>query len=429
MPDTSPPTRRSKRSDKAATRRRDLGKSAGAKADPRTEVLPKIIGSLFRTARQDQHLSQDQVSDLTDGHLAHVSRTAISDIERGHCLPGLEALVALSRVLHVEPTEIYERVDLARRTTIDLTDMTLDQLRKRSEEQFWSGDYRGALQSCDAMLDRLQLDPPKDRAEEKRLRAKIEIDRALALRRCSALKAALASALRAVELSAGLPKLDAEAYMVLGSVLSHEGLSVLAQVAVDQAIQLSMDGDEVLRGRVWNQRGNVLFRSGQPAEARRAFLEARKLLSGTSDYHHQIRVEGSLGACLLELGKRDSARQRFRKAVDLARKHHEPAMEASWLVELGRLALADGELDDAETYAGAALRIAKPAELYLTIFRAEWLRHLIVLERDPQAPDRHRLAYLRRLYARIQDHRGLDVVKEFEAAALRTTKGRERRSS
>lgn len=428
MEERTPPTNRQHRDEKsAATRRNVVGRTA-KKSRP---DLPQAVGVLFRAAREAQRLSQEQVAELTRMRAGQeVSRAAVSDIERGRCLPGLEALMSLSRVLHIEPAEVLERVDLHATVPVDVTDFSLEDLLRRGEELLWAGDYRGALALYDAMLERLVLSPPDDETQRQFWRARIEINRAVALRRCSAMKAAQATAQRGVELSEGIPALQAEAYMALNAVLSHEGLLTLARVASDQAIALAADtSDRGLQGRAWNQRGNTLYRMGRPREARQAFLEARKLLKQTSRYDDQIKVEGNIGACLLALGRCADARRRFQAAVELARKYHEPAMEASWLIELGRVALDDGNHDEAESCASAALRISKPTKQHLTIFRAEWLLHLIALKKDPQDPDRHRLAYLRRLYVRVREHKGLNVIKEFESVVLRPEGAADRRSS
>ena len=275
------------------------------------------------------------------------------------------------------------------------------------------------------MFERLTLDPPKHRQELLRLRARIEINRAVTLRRCSAVKAAHASAQRAIQDSQDDPGLQAEAYMVLASLLSHGGLSVLAMDAVSRAIDLAKNANEKILGQAWTQRGDILFRCGDFEEARTSFLQAIPLARRARDHYNLVKLEGNVGACLFDLKRYDQARKRFVKAIDLARKYDDPAAEAFWLVELGRLALAEGKLDDADQQAHAALRIAKPKEHLLTTFRAEWLRHLVVRERDPKKADRHRLAYLRKLYLRVKEHRTLNAVTEFEDLVLTASTSQE----
>lgn len=411
---------------KTESRRRVAGKQSKARRDPveektrqrRTQSSPlsKTVGALFRSAREAQHLSQEQVASLAGDGPGELSRTTISSIERGVNLPGLEVLLSLSRVLNIEPTEVLERVNLHMTQPVNLTGVTRDELFCRAEEFFWAGDYRKALATYDAMVEQLILDPPASSEERARLYARIEVNRAAALRRCCALSAARAAAERAVSLSDGMPALQAEAYVVLATLLVQTGRLHFAQDAAEHAVRLSEESAS--HGLAWIVKGEALFASERFKEARDAFLEARKLVRKARDHKHMINVEGNLGASLIGLGQGKQARARFAKAVELARKYSVPAAEAFWLVELGRCALEESELEKADSYAIAALRIAKPADQVLTIFRAEWLRHLIVRRRNPKAPDRNRLFFLRKLYGRVKEHRGLAVIKEYEEAII-----------
>lgn len=395
-----------------ASRSRPDSARAGTRS---TGDLPHAVGSLFRWAREAQRLSQDQVAELTEGRRGQVSRTMVSAIECGQCLPGLETFVALSCALHVNPMEVLERVDLAAKLPLDITELPPEELRSRAEDYFWAGDYRSALAAYDAMRDQLLLDPPQQHAELSRRHARIEINRAAALRRCCALSAARTAAERAIALADGIPELQAEAYVVLATVLVQSGLLPFAQDAAEHAVRLSIG--QPAHGLAWIVKGETFFALRRFEDARAAFSLARKLVRQARDRKHAINVEGNLGASLLGLGRRALARQRFARAVRLAKEHDVPAAEAFWLVELGRVLLEEGKLEEAEAHARAALRIAKPADQALTIFRAEWLRHLVSRARG-SAGDRHRLAYLRKLYVRVREHRGLSVIREYEAAMI-----------
>jgi Tfp pilus assembly protein PilF len=362
-----------------------------------------------------QRLSQRQVADMSNGRL---SKTTVSDIERGRSLPGIESLLSLSRVLRVDPVEVLERIELDNMMPADLSNLSFADLLQRAKESFLAGDYRGALAVYDMLAKRLVSAPLESEQECYRLRARVEINRAVTLRRCSALKAAEAAAKRATQFAIEFPELQAQAYMVLASLHSNEGLGDLAEVAVDKAIDLAESCGSQTKGQVWNQKGDVLCRQGQFEEARQAFMQARKFLLEAKDHPHLVKVEGNLGECLFSLGRHAQSRKRFIKAIELARKHSDPAAEACWLVALGRLSNATGEFNEADRMAVAALRIARPLAHYLTIFRAEWLRHLIVRQRAPNDPDERRLTRLKKLYPRVSDQKAILAVAEFEAEVL-----------
>ena len=393
------------------------------RAEKSERSIAKSVGAMLRAAREARGLSQEQVASLTEGGPGQISRTAISDIECGRHLPSIEAVVSLSRVLHVESAEIIERVDLAMAVPIDLTGLSVDDLENRAEKLFLSGDYRNALTVYDGMIERLALDPPRDEMQRVRRLAKVEITRASALRRLSALKAARACAERATELAQDIPELRAEAYMVLASLHSHEGLHGLALDAAKRAIELSEAGSAKLKGHTWSQKGAVLHRARDFGAGREAYLHARKHALAAQDHRRLIVIEGGLGGCLIGLGDREKARSHLMKAIGLARKHADPEGEALWLAGLGRLMYDLGRLDEAERYTGDSLRIARPAARKLTIFLAEWIRHLIARRRDPHNPDTKRLSELRRLYTRLKSHRGLDQVQEFKEMIIDNEQG------
>lgn len=418
MDDKLLPGARQGRADDPAVGSRNLSGDACSGA-PATAPAASLA-ALFRSAREAQKLSQQQVSAMTGGK---VSRTTISDVERGQSLPSLDVFVSLARVLHVDPVEALERLDLDAGVPVDVTGRSLADLERRAGEHFWATNYRSALAFYDAMLDRLLLDPPDDEQEHRRVHARIEVSRAVTLRQCSALRAAEAAIKRAAQLSDGLPEIQAETYMVLASLHSHEGIFVLARLEVEKAVELSAAGPPKLQGQTWSQKGNVLFRMGDHEGARQAFLQARKYSLEAEDHHNVTSVEANLGACLLKLGSPEQARTRFMTAVELARKHGDPLIEASSLIDLGHIALETGKLDDAERFASAGLRLAQSADRVLAVFRAEWLRHLIVRQRTPNEPDTRRLERLRRLYGKVKDHASLEPIQAFRKLVLDAERG------
>jgi transcriptional regulator with XRE-family HTH domain len=395
------------------TRRESTG--SGARRVP---TPAEHIGQFLRRTRESLNLSQEQLAALTDGRPGRVSRATISAVERGRHLPGLEVLLTLSQVLHISPTEVLERLELARVAGVETARLSLDELERKASESFWAGDHRQAVACYDAMLRKLQQDAPPDDVREHTLRiARTELRRATALRRCGAAVAARSAVERAIALADGSPQIQAEAYVVLVALLDKLGCGPLARDAAERAVELAeQGGDPRVRGWAWIEKGVVLMSCGQWAEARRAFVHARQWVRKAKDKRHEIHVQGNIAGCLKELGRTKQAHRRYLEAVNLSRRYGVPSLEAVWFVELGQLALDEGDLEHAETYALAALKIAKPADHLLTCFRAEWLRHRVSLQRSPNDPDRHRVAYLRRLYARLEDHRGIPEVQEFRHA-------------
>ena len=219
---------------------------------------------------------------------------------------------------------------------------------------------------------------------------------------------------RAISLTDDEPEYQCQAYVVLAALLIQLGCLPLARDAANRAVQLSENTSIQTQGWAWIEQGEALAASGKFAEARSAFLEAGRRVREAGDRNHEINVEGNIGWCVECMGDRQRARTRYRKAIELARSYKVPASEALWLVSLGRLSFLEHDTEQADGCAVAALAISKPREILLTTFRAEWLRHLVHRSTRPDDRDRHRLAYLRKLHARLDQHRGVDEINEFE---------------
>ena len=349
-----------------------------------------------------------------------LSRAAISAIERGQNFPGMEAMLALSNVLYVDPKELMERARLATAAPIDVTGLDYDELDRRAREFFWAGDFRRSLSVYDAMLEKLILESPREVHVGARLMATLEVRRSTVLKRAGALLSAIATAERAIWLSTDYPEVQAKAYVSLAGLQTQRGNLPLADDAARRAVELSQQvGDPECLGWAWMVKAKVLYMSAKYEEARQAFVEAHKEARLAADNLHLTHIEGDIGMCWLALGRLPEAEKWVRRAIELSRKYKQPALEASWLVEMGKIALEERKLERADSHASAALRIAKPREHNVTIFRAEWLRHRVVRQAEPANEDRHRLHYLRKLFQQLDQHEGIEEVQEFKKTAMR----------
>jgi tetratricopeptide (TPR) repeat protein len=364
-------------------------------------------------------MTQEQVAAKTRDTPWKLSRAAISAIERGQNFPGMEAMLALSNVLYVDPKELVERARLSSDVPVDITGQSYPELEQRATDYFWAGDFRNALAVLDAMLEMLTLTAPEHPEETTLHLARLQVRRATTLKRAGALLSAIATAERAIAYSIGHPKAQAEAYVVLADLQVQRGHLPLANDAAQRAVELSREVGAKTQGWAWIVKGRVLYLSKNHEEARRAFLEARDHARLSGDDRHLTHIEGNVGMCWLELGHVTEARTWLGRAIDLARKHGQPALEASWHVELGKIEMQEERFDEADRLARAALRIAMPKEHTLTIFRAEWLRQKVQQRVDPARENEERLAYLKQLYVELDQHEGIEEVHEFRKAAMR----------
>ena len=413
-----------KRSRSRGPRKARSGKGTSKGSSPpdeprRTTLAQQAVGSFLRATRSSRNLTQEQVAAATRGSAWQLSRAAISAIERGQNFPGMEAMLALSNVLFVDPKELVERARLSTTVPVDISGRSYEELEIQAARHFWAGEFRQSLSVYDAMLEKVALERARQADDTARRMATLEVRRATVLKRAGALLSAIATAERAIALSVGYPDIHAEAYIVHADLQVIRGHLPLASDAAQRAIELT-DGAEVkTRGWAFMVKARVLYLSEKYEEARQAFLEAGRCAREADDSRHLPHVEGNIGMCWLGQGRREEAAASLTSAVEMARDNGQPALEASWSVELGKIALTDGRHERADRYALAALEIAEPSEQYLTIFRAEWLRHRIQVAAGEPMVDRRRLGHLRELFLLLDQHEGIEEVQEFRKTALR----------
>jgi len=418
MPGERLPTRRdalrSKNRPRSKTSRKVGGSSSLA------EAAQASVGHFLRRTRESLRLTQAQVAEKTHDSPWQLSRAAVSAIERGQNFPGLEAMLALSNVLHIDPKELIERARLTAVVPVDITGLTDRELEDRASQYFWAGDFRQALSVYDAMVHKLALEAPERREVVLQL-ATLEVRRATTLKRIGALISAIASAERAISLSVTLPAIQSEAYVVLADLQAQRGHLPLAEDAADRSIELCKRANPKRLAWACMVKGKALCLGKDFGEAKRAFLEAREQAATHDDRQHMSHIAGNIGTCCVALGDIGEAREWTERALGFSRRFKQPALEASWLVELGRIAMLQDRTTEADSLAQSALRIARPSGHSLTVFRAEWLRHRVAHSERPESPDRERVSLLRELYLQLDEHAGVDEIVEFKQTVLRNT--------
>lgn len=373
------------------------------------------VGRVLREAREAQLLSQDQLAAMVVLRQGEISRSAISSIERGRHLPGLEALVGLCSALHLEPDVVLDLIRTPLLEEDNSSEKNDAELEKSAESSFWAGDYRSAVQGYDRLLARLSKRSGKARRQRM---ARIQVSRSTALRRCGALRSGRIAAECAVQWSKE-PSVLSKAYVGTASIVLMLGNAAIAADMARRAVATAARADATCRGIALLELGTVLFEGADYAEACRVFARARDELKEGTDPRHSIAIEGNIGLCLREDGHYGEAMKRLARAAERARRAGAVGAEAHWLVALARTSLDRNELEAGEQYASAAARLARRHDHRLTLFRSLWIAHRIAERRGTTAGRRHRLAHLRRLFAATGQHKGVREVAEFRSEMLR----------
>jgi tetratricopeptide (TPR) repeat protein len=272
----------------------------------------------------------------------------------------------------------------------------------------------------DALVHKLALEAPEEARDQLAARlATLEVRRSTTLKRVGALISAIASIERAISLAMRLPRIQTEAYVVLADLQAQRGHLPLARDAAERAIDLATESYPERLAWAYMVKGKAVFLAGEFDEAKQTFLRARQQAEAHGDRQHLSHIAGDVGSCCQALGDLAEAQNWTEQAVQLARERKQPALEASWLVELGKIRLECGDAKEADRLARAALDIAAPAEHRLTVFRAEWLRHRIVRRESPDASDASRVHLLEQLFRQLDQHEGIDEIVEFRDTILR----------
>ncbi len=418
MPGERLPTRRDALRSKKRPRSKTSRKVGGSSSV--LEAAQASVGHFLRSTRESLRLTQAQVAEKTHESPWQLSRAAVSAIERGQNFPGLEAMLALSNVLHIDPKELIERARLTAVVPVDITGLTDRELEDRASQYFWAGDFRQALSVYDAMVHKLALEAP-ERKEVVLQLATLEVRRATTLKRIGALISAIASVERAISLSTKHPAIQAEAYVVLADLQAQRGHLPLAEDAARRSIELCRRANPKRLAWAYMVKGKALCLGEDFGEAKQAFVEAREQAAIHDDQQHMSHIAGNIGTCCVALGDIGEAREWIERAVEYSRRFKQPALEASWLVEQGRIAMLQDRTAEADSLGREALKIARPRGHNLTVFRAEWLRHRVARAERPESSDRERVSLLRELFPQLDEHAGVDEIVEFKQTVLRNT--------
>ena len=382
------------------------------------------VGNFLRSAREALRMTQAQVAEKTLESPWRLSRAAVSAIERGQNFPGLEAMLALSNVLYIDPKELIERARLTAVVPVDMTGLTDQELESRAGQLFWAGDFKRALAVYDAMAHKLALegtgegrgrlpaghagDPARDDAQAAGCS---DLGHRLGRARDLALGVAAQDPGRGLR-RAGRPASPARAPAAGAGRRRARHRTGHARQPRAADLGLPGQGQDALPGRrLRGRQGRV---SGSPASGR-GFIR----ITRTSRTSPETWLSA---AC--RSARPNEARRWIDQAVALAREHKQPALEGNWLVESGKIALAGGDSEEAErTGPGRAEDRATPRAPADHVLRGVAALPCGPADSAGRARTKDTSALLHDLFQRLDEHEGVDEIVDYKETMLRSREG------
>jgi tetratricopeptide (TPR) repeat protein len=370
-------------------------------------AVARRVGDRIRQARLRVGLTQAQVAK------GRYTAAYISALERGLAKPSMASLTFLSERLGVSvPDLVADERPGASRMEADLL--------------LASGDYRGALDRYDDLLDTV--------GDDRRQRAGILRGRAEALCRLDRGQDAIRPASEAAELFDALGSREDAAwarYWLAGAHYKNDNAAqaqgILQQLLADVQAGLAVAPD--FRFRLLTQLGNVEAWDGDAERAIGYMEEARSLIAEVSigqraaflsglalqyrragDLERSIRVgheslalyqvidserdgaalENNLALTFLQLGNTSKARSHLRRAREIADRLVDARLQSEVLEAEARLAAATGDISAASELAERAIAAGQRGGSYLAAvggFRT--LAQLAQRSGDHAAADAH----------------------------------------
>ena len=156
-----------------------------------------------------------------------------------------------------------------------------------------------------------------------------DVGAATALRRLGGIARARAIAERVINTTDGLPREQANGYLLLSTVLREARQLRSAADACERAAEVADPDDREVRMLCRLLEGTQAFTAGRYPEALGAFRTARDVAESCDTSRHLVHLEFNIGQTLFELGRPRDARRRLRSAARLAAERRMPAFVAS----------------------------------------------------------------------------------------------------
>jgi tetratricopeptide (TPR) repeat protein len=230
------------------------------------------------------------------------------------------------------------------------------ELLKGANERLAKGDWKGASQVLEPVVDQLQdkAVTPEDRA----ILAEVLRKKGHADARIGELQDAMAQVKKALEISETLKDDygEADALRGLGYIYWQKGDVSMALEFYDLALdKANACASQELVGRIKIEVANAYNTKGDRAKAKETYQQAITILRSVDNQNELARAYNNLGSCYLDNNELDEALDALRQCMDIATKIGDTTIKGWGAFNAAECFTRMGETKFAKEYLGMAL--------------------------------------------------------------------------
>lgn len=323
------------------------------------EGVRKSIGKLLRQLRSERAMSLVTVEELTEKLGARITRSRLSELERGDIPVPLDDVQVLCRVYGLVLADLFMEALAARPTKHFPRDWSAEDLFEEGKRMYGVGKLHEAGWAFDAAAERAEA------ADE----TMVGLARASACHcydRMGANRLAMRRIEEALDVFEGESEASSRAIGKMAVLLAGERAEVRARVYLDASLaKLEADPSPELRAYLLDSSASALHLLGDLKSATRLSLQAARLYRRLGDFDWAGLKLAAAATYLAKQGKLEEAVRCAFDAEGLLDELTRIDTRAFVLLALGRVSRASGKIEDARRWLADSFQLAKAHGLAL----------------------------------------------------------------
>ena len=299
------------------------------------------VGRLFRAKRKERRLTLREVSQKMQEMGDRIPVSTLVRIEQGQLDPGVRRLHLLLRFYEVPPHLLADLVELDNLAVEPPVEKDLEKIYHDGVEHWKQGNVALGLAHLFAIR---QYVPSRE--EDRALRQKATLAFAVAARNLGKFQLAR-QIVDELLCEPPNPEFIVEALVLAASLWRGLGSLDVALALVNQAETHLKPGDHQHRAWVLHQQAKLLVEAGRHDQAEHAVNEALQLYRKLNDTYGEVRALVLRVRILDARGQLERAFTSAEKVLKLSRNYGHERIVISGHLEVGRLLLKKGSVDEA----------------------------------------------------------------------------------